>query len=83
QAEGAPVVISYPPALLGPDDPKLGDQNARLRYLLRGLMPMWPTGGFPVGDVRDVAALHATLAAGTIQGNRHFGPGRHLSTRDF
>jgi len=84
QADGDPVVISYPPALLGPDDPKLGDQNARLRNMLRGLMPMWPTGGFPVGDVRDTAALHAALlSVPTEDGNRYFGPGAYLSTRDF
>lgn len=84
QADGVPVVISYPPALLGPDDPKLGDQNARLRNALRGLMPMWPTGGFPVGDIRDTAALHAALVTAPLEeGNRYFGPGRYLSTRDY
>jgi nucleoside-diphosphate-sugar epimerase len=84
QAEGAPVVITYPPALLGPHDPKLGDQAARLRNTLRGLMPIWPLGGFPLGDVRDTAALHASLLSGPQTGsNRHFGPGRYLSTRDY
>ncbi|MFI1194860.1 SDR family NAD(P)-dependent oxidoreductase [Micromonospora sp. NPDC020750] len=84
QAHGDPVVISYPPALLGPDDPKLGDQNARLRNVLRGLMPMWPTGGFPVGDVRDTAVLLAELATGPAGvGDRHLGPGRYLRTRDY
>lgn len=82
QAEGAPVVITYPPALLGPHDPRLGDQTGRLRDALRGLMPIWPTGGFPLGDVRDTAALHAALVAGEGPG-RYFGPGRYLSTRDY
>ncbi|MEU9835288.1 NAD-dependent epimerase/dehydratase family protein [Streptosporangium sp. NPDC048047] len=70
QAEGAPVVITYPPALLGPHDPNLGDQTARLRDALRGLMPLWPAGGFPLGDVRDTAALHARLltSPGTAPG---------------
>jgi len=84
QAHGDPVVISYPPALLGPHDPKLGDQNARLRNVLRGLMPLWPTGGFPVGDVRDTAALHlALVTAPQADGDRYLGPGRYLSTRDY
>ncbi len=83
QAKGEPVVISYPPALLGPEDPKLGDQNGRLRNVLRGLMPMWPTGGFPVGDVRDTAALHAALLTATEAPRRELGPGRYLSTRDY
>ena len=82
QAEGAPVVITYPPALLGPDDPKIGDQTARLRDILRGLMPIWPTGGFPLGDVRDTAALHARLVSGTGAG-RHFCPGEYVTTRRY
>lgn len=84
QAAGAPVLISYPAALLGPQDPGLGDQNARLRNTLRGLMPLWPGGGFPVGDVRDTAALHAELLTRPGTGeNRYFGPGHHLSTRQY
>ncbi|MEZ0075118.1 NAD-dependent epimerase/dehydratase family protein [Planotetraspora sp. GP83] len=84
QAEGAPVVITYPPALLGPHDPNLGDQVNRLRGVLRGLTPMWPLGGFPLGDVRDTAALHAgliTARGGTA--NRYFGPGRYVPTREY
>ncbi|WP_434445362.1 NAD-dependent epimerase/dehydratase family protein [Lentzea sp. E54] len=74
-------VISYPPALLGPHDPRLGDQTARLRATLRGLMPIWPTGGFPLGDVRDTAATHARLLTGGAL--RCFGPGRFVSTREY
>ena len=84
QEAGAPVTITYPPALLGPHDPKMGDEVTRLRNALRGLMPIWPTGGLPVGDVRDTAALHAALLAGEGPGgNRHFGPGHHLTTRQI
>lgn len=84
QDEGAPVVITYPPALLGPHDPNLGDQTTRLRNALRGLMPMWPLGGFPVGDVRDTAELHARLFTSPRKTpDRHFGPGRYLSTRRY
>ncbi|GAB2755111.1 NAD-dependent epimerase/dehydratase family protein [Amycolatopsis magusensis] len=83
QAEGAPVVITYPPAMLGPHDPKLGDQNARLRNVLRGLMPFWPRGGLPMGDVRDTAELHARVLTDFPGSNRVFGPGRAVSTRDY
>lgn len=84
QEEGAPVVISYPPALLGPHDPHPGDQNARLRNELRGLMPLWPLGGFPVGDVRDTAALHASLLASPAGLRaRHFGPHHYLTTHQY
>jgi nucleoside-diphosphate-sugar epimerase len=84
QADGAPVVITYPPALLGPHDPHVGDQTTRVRNVLRGLMPLWPLGGFPVGDVRDTATMHAELlSTGSNGQNRYFGPGRYLSTREF
>lgn len=84
QDDGAPVIISYPPALLGPHDPRLGDQSSRLRDLLRGLMPMWPLGGFPVGDVRDTASMHAALLTSSARyPYRYFGPNRYLTTREF
>lgn len=84
QESGAPVVITYPPALLGPHDPNLGDQTTRLRNMLRGLMPMWPLGGLPLGDVRDTAALHAAVLTAPRGGfDRHFGPGHYVSTRRY
>lgn len=82
QDDGVPVVISYPPALLGPHDPYLGDQTARVRNVLRGLTPVWPLGGLPVGDVRDTAELHARALTGSGP-NRVFGPGHYLTTRQF
>ncbi|MEU5314776.1 NAD-dependent epimerase/dehydratase family protein [Streptomyces sp. NPDC021562] len=84
QEEEAPVVIAYPPALLGPHDPHLGDQTTRLRNALRGLLPLWPRGGFPLGDVRDTADLLAALLlkpAGVRE--RHFGPSRYVTTRQY
>ncbi|HEX6870597.1 MAG TPA: NAD-dependent epimerase/dehydratase family protein, partial [Micromonosporaceae bacterium] len=83
QADGAPVVISYPLATLGPADPKLGDQVSRVRNALRGLMPMWPAGGFPVGDVRDVARLHTALLRPGLGPRRYLAPGRYTSTEEF
>ncbi|SEF33315.1 Nucleoside-diphosphate-sugar epimerase [Amycolatopsis pretoriensis] len=83
RAAGAPVVVTYPPALLGPDDPRLGDQNARLRDVLRGLTPIWPGGGLPVGDVRDSAELHARILAGSVSGAAFFGPGHYSTTREY
>nr|MDT0656862.1 NAD-dependent epimerase/dehydratase family protein [Micromonospora sp. DSM 115978] len=83
QADGAPVVITYPSATLGPHDPRLGDQTTRVRNVLRGLMPMWPLGGFPVGDVRDVARLHAAVLTPGLGPRRYLAQGRYLRTRDF
>jgi dihydroflavonol-4-reductase len=83
QAAGAPVVITYPAGLIGPDDPGPGDQNERLRSVLRGLTPIWPLGGFPLGDVRDTARFHAALISADPRPARAFGPGRHVTTREF
>ncbi|MFY1668899.1 NAD-dependent epimerase/dehydratase family protein [Plantactinospora sp. WMMB334] len=83
QRAGAPVVITYPLATLGPDDPKRGDQATRVRNALRGLMPMWPSGGFPVGDVRDVARLHAAVLTPGRGPRRFLAQGRYVSTREF
>jgi nucleoside-diphosphate-sugar epimerase len=84
QETGAPVTITYPPVLLGPHDPKLGDQVTRLRNVLRGLMPVWPLGGLPIGDVRDTAALHASLlGVSAPAADRYFGPGHYLTTRQY
>jgi hypothetical protein len=47
-------------------------------------MPVWPTGGFPIGDVRDTALLHAELLTTPRHGvDRHFGPGRYVTTRQY
>lgn len=80
QDSGRPVVIAYPPALLGPDDPRVGDQTARLRAVLRGLTPVWPRGGFGIGDVRDNAELLAWTLTAPSPDPRCFGPGEYVST---
>jgi nucleoside-diphosphate-sugar epimerase len=83
QDDGDPVAIVYPPALLGPHDVRLGDQTTRIRDTLRGLMPIWPDGGFPVGDVRDLAELHATLLTGERLSGRFAGQGRWVPVREL
>jgi nucleoside-diphosphate-sugar epimerase len=83
QGQGAPVIITYPPAVLGPHDPHLGDQTSRIRDVLRGLMPIWPDGGFPIGDVRDLATLHATLLTTGRGPARFVGQGRYVRTREL
>lgn len=83
QDDGAPVTITYPMATLGPHDPHLGDQLNRLRALLLGLMPVWPLGGFPVGDVRDVAELHAAVMQPGQGPRRLLAPGTYVSTPEY
>lgn len=78
QAEGAPVVIVQPGAVLGPYDPHLSDQVSRLREILRGRYPMWPAGGYHAVDVRDVAAVHAAVMRPGAGPRRYLVPGVFL-----
>ena len=59
QAEGAPVVTTYPGAVWGPDDPTLGEQvQTVVNFLKSGVIPV-TTGGMSVVDARDLGAVHA------------------------
>jgi dihydroflavonol-4-reductase len=77
QEAGAPVVITYPGAVFGPHDPHLGDGLRVLRNILKGRVPIAPSGGYPVADVRDVAAVHAAV----LEPGR--GPRRYLAGGTF
>jgi nucleoside-diphosphate-sugar epimerase len=83
QAEGAPVVIVYLLATLGPHDPHLGDQATRLRNTILGRLRFPPQGGFTVDDVREVAELLARTLTPGEGARRFFPPGYYLSTRDY
>ena len=78
QAEGAPVRISYPGMVWGPDDPHLGESSRLALAVLAGRLPALPPGTVPVSDVRDVAAVHAALAAPGRGGGRHVASGENL-----
>jgi nucleoside-diphosphate-sugar epimerase len=60
QAQGAPVCISYPAGIIGPDDPGLSDANHAVYTFFRDTGVV-TSNGFQVVDVRDVAALHLRL----------------------
>lgn len=78
QDEGAPVVVVHPSAVLGPHDPHLSDQMRRLRDIVRGLYPMWPSGGYHQVDVRDVARVHAAVMESGRGPRRYLVPGHFL-----
>jgi nucleoside-diphosphate-sugar epimerase len=61
QAEGVPVVTTYPGAVVGPDDPYFGDSAFTLAMILRNRTPFALPGGWPVADVRYVANAHAAM----------------------
>ncbi len=60
QESGAPIRISYPAGILGPDDPSMTDGNRAL-WAWIAQMSVDTDGGFQPVDVRDVAALHVKL----------------------
>lgn len=78
QAKGAPVVIVSPGGVFGPYDPHLSEQMRMLRDVLRGLYPMWSTGGYHGVDVRDIAALNVAALTPGQGPRRYLVPGHHL-----
>jgi nucleoside-diphosphate-sugar epimerase len=60
QAKGAPIRISYPAGILGPDDPGMSDANHAVYSWFKDTGVVTSSGFQPV-DVRDVAALHVKL----------------------
>lgn len=61
QNDGAPVVITQPGSVWGPQDPYLGETVQVALMVLHGRMPIIPPGPMAVVDVRDVAAAHAAV----------------------
>jgi dihydroflavonol-4-reductase len=60
QDSGAPVVTTYPAAVIGPHDPYLGESNRLVLELLQSARPP-AVGSLGCVDVRDVAATHAAV----------------------
>jgi nucleoside-diphosphate-sugar epimerase len=60
QARGAPIRLSYPAGIVGPDDPGMSDANHAVYtwFVDAGVIT---SSGFQCVDVRDVAALHVKL----------------------
>ncbi len=61
QADGLPVVITYPGSVWGPHDPYLGESDRQAQNALRGRVRLLNRGSLPISDVRDVAAIHAAV----------------------
>jgi nucleoside-diphosphate-sugar epimerase len=60
QEAGAPVTITYPAAVFGPDDPKLSESNHALMNFVAQMLPKTSSGMQGV-DARDVALAHQHL----------------------
>lgn len=61
QADGLPVVTTYPGSVWGPHDPYLGESARAAQSALRGRSRVLNRGTLPISDVRDVAAIHAAV----------------------
>jgi len=77
EASGAPLRTSYPPALVGPDDPGLSEANHAVATFLRQSM-VRTAGGFEVMDVRDLAKLHVALVDPRVPSGRYLVGGSML-----
>jgi dihydroflavonol-4-reductase len=60
QEQGAPIRISYPAGIVGPDDPTLSALNKGLLSYMRDTW-LITSSGIQVVDVRDLAVLHLKL----------------------
>lgn len=76
QDAGAPVAITYPPGVIGPDDPGLSEGVKGLQLLLRDGVAITSSGLQSV-DVRDLAAVHVALI------ERQPAPGRFITAGEY
>ncbi len=82
QSEGAPIRTIYPPGVIGPDDPGISEGNHTIRAFLRELMAD-TSSGFEVVDVRDLAAVIASLVGPEAKPGRYVVSGVYHDWRDM
>lgn len=76
QDRGAPIAITYPPGVIGPDDPGLSEGVKGIAMLLRDGVAI-TSSGLQTVDVRDLAAVHAALV------ERKPAPGRFVTAAEY
>ena len=77
QEGGAPLVIVYPTAIVGPNDPTVGSAPGVMAQAMRDGRILVTEGGLAYTDVRDLAALFVALFAVSDP------PARLMSTSEF
>ena len=60
QAQGRPIIVTYPVGVFGPDDPKLAQSNEGLLTMVNDMVPL-TSSGMQFVDVRDLAIAHRLL----------------------
>jgi dihydroflavonol-4-reductase len=81
QAEGAPIRVSYPTGIIGPDDPGLSDANAAV-YIFFKMTGVTTSSGYQIVDARDLAELHLKLLELPDGPARYAAAGPFLDWRD-
>jgi nucleoside-diphosphate-sugar epimerase len=77
-AGGAPLRVSYPVGVIGPDDPGLSEMNHTLQVFLRDLVVL-TSSGISVVDVRDLAQVHVALVEGRAAPGPYVAGGHFLA----
>ena len=83
QDNGAPVVITCPESVWGPNDPHLGESCQIAKAILRRFWTTVPVGGVPISDVRDVAKLHAAVLEKGRGARRYIAPAQNASIKSL
>lgn len=76
QQKGAKVAITYPPGVIGPDDPGLSEGVKGIAMLLRDGVAI-TSSGLQTVDVRDLASVHVALV------EREPAPGRFVTAAEY
>lgn len=83
QDGGAPIVITYPTGVWGPHDPHFGEASQIAATILKGQLPLIPSGGFGVIDVRDLAQLHAAAMEAGRGSRRYIAGGTYMELKEI
>ncbi|MCZ6830181.1 MAG: SDR family NAD(P)-dependent oxidoreductase [Gammaproteobacteria bacterium] len=78
QDGGAPIHITYPGTVIGPDDPALTEPHQGLKTYLTATIPVMPSGSQWV-DVRDIAIAHLRLLEKDLPPGRYTLGGHFVS----
>jgi dihydroflavonol-4-reductase len=70
QDAGAPIHITYPASVIGPDDPALTEPHQGLITYMANTVPVMPSGNQWV-DARDIAEAHRQLLERTLPPGRY------------
>jgi dihydroflavonol-4-reductase len=79
QDKGAPVVITYPGSVWGPNDPHLGESCQMMANMLKGFWSLTPRGIISITDVRDLAKLHSAVIMSGKGPRRYIAPAANIT----